>query len=311
MEKSQWQMASELSRFDDGGRADRRAREAAAVSQPQIANRVAAVPGAVDSVYDPQHPDADWAGLVPRDSLGRAHYRDAPAVRENVVRTEDGGITTGGAAPTYDRDDAEGAGRRGKRGYANDARFGSIDCASGPPLIAGPGAHNPSVHYTTASQQAHALQQRTQPDQLTASRQGHGKAHVVPQYEQQIQQYVAGQQRGGGGSGGYPGPYGGQAPPPGSMAARATFNPTQGGGGAGGGGGGTGNLVGFRSGALGGGSLLSNIGKSVARTEVGRSTPPPCHGSQGMLAGGGRKDMLKENFIGQSAIPGYTGVRRG
>ena len=55
MEKSQWQLASELSRFDDGGRREAIERQRALATEA-VSSRAPAVPGAVDALYDPTLP---------------------------------------------------------------------------------------------------------------------------------------------------------------------------------------------------------------------------------------------------------------
>lgn len=43
-----------------------------------------------DSIYDPTHPDADWAGLVHRTAGTRKHERDHKSQAIGIVHTEDG-----------------------------------------------------------------------------------------------------------------------------------------------------------------------------------------------------------------------------
>ena len=95
MEKSQWQLASELSRFDDGGRREAIERQRALATEA-VSSRAPAVPGAVDALYDPTHPDADYAGLVPRERLGRGHFADPAAARVHLA--------TATNAPIWPRD---------------------------------------------------------------------------------------------------------------------------------------------------------------------------------------------------------------
>ena len=90
MEKSQWQLASELSRFDDGGRREAIERQRALATEAVTRSGGPALPGAVDALYDPTHPDADYAGLVPRERLGRGHFADPAAGRVHIAAAHDG-----------------------------------------------------------------------------------------------------------------------------------------------------------------------------------------------------------------------------
>ena len=299
MEKSQWQLASELSRFDDGGRREAIERQRALATEA-VSSRAPAVPGAVDALYDPTHPDADYAGLVPRERLGRGHFAAPAAARVQLAPAPDGsGFVPDDAAPTRDY----GAEASGKRRYADDARFVSFDCAppgasvgrgaTGAGMIGGVGGYDPSEHYQSVAA-AQGVGERTRAEQLADHRQAAGKMRVVPQYEQQIAAYVATQQRHGGLAPGPPGAAARGAPgayAPHHSAPRA------------------GDPGGYRSQSgrvSGGGSMLASIGKAVARSDLG-DAPCLAHGPSGM---GPAKEMLKENFQPATAIPGYTGRRR-
>lgn len=86
--KPDLQIISQGSHFEDGTRASLAFR-----AQPNPES-VPAVPTTWDTVYDPDHPNADWSGLVSKDALFTKKYiRDHPSLRENVQRTEHGIIS--------------------------------------------------------------------------------------------------------------------------------------------------------------------------------------------------------------------------
>lgn len=80
--KPDMQMISQSSQFQDNTRASLAYRSPDIVQTP-------AVPTTWDTVYDPDHPDADWSGLVSKDAIfTRKHDHNHPSHRENIERNE-------------------------------------------------------------------------------------------------------------------------------------------------------------------------------------------------------------------------------
>ena len=138
------QQRAELSQFDDGAVREKRAAEQAAFDQALALQQAAreagaaaggvaigAVPGQDGVVYEPSHHAADYAGLVSRDYLERAHF-EAP--REAVARSEEGGIVPAPHASTFDIV----AGRGDRRHFQDDVRFQSREASGAAPLLADP-----------------------------------------------------------------------------------------------------------------------------------------------------------------------------
>ena len=54
------------------------------------------VPTTHDTLYNPDHPDADWSGLVPKDRLQRKHTSNHRCQVVGIVQEEDGIVTKPG-----------------------------------------------------------------------------------------------------------------------------------------------------------------------------------------------------------------------
>lgn len=276
------QRKAELSLFDDSALQARRAAEQAAyeaVRQP--VRQLSAVPGTDQVVYEPAHSKADWAGLVSRDALERAHFSAPAAQRESFVRAGDA-IVPSEDVPTLD----SGLGA-GKRHYQHDLRFTSKDSA---PLMA-------DATFFVAGGQADRFQsvyqaqtsfQPTPQDSFRAAQASKGRKHVVPLYEQSLAEITN------------------QRLPRRAQEEPSARQPAAGG---------SGTLVGYRApafkaGSHGGSSMLANIGAQVARALPDRPTGGGAAHAQGPRAG--ESGCLMENYIPPSTIPGYTGrARRG
>ena len=48
------------------------------------------IPAKFDTYYDPNHPQADWSGLVKRDVYGRAHSTAHRSQQTGIVQSEHG-----------------------------------------------------------------------------------------------------------------------------------------------------------------------------------------------------------------------------
>ena len=48
------------------------------------------VPTTWENKYDPQHPRADWAGLVPSEEYGRKHFESHASMRTGIKQAEEG-----------------------------------------------------------------------------------------------------------------------------------------------------------------------------------------------------------------------------
>lgn len=278
------QQRAELSQFDDSAIRERREAEKAAFdaaamargSQQQYGGRAGglphpdAVPGTDNVVYAPDHPQADWGGFVSRDAFARSHFNNPAAHRENIRRS-DGGFVPGAQATTHDH--ISGAGRRHVPAE-RDARFSSVDSATGP-IICGPGAQDTDAARFKSAYQAQTDFDPTEKDQYGKTKFGGGRKHVVPLFEQaamghnvlrpqENQHAMNGYGSSQGGALAYPHP----APNP------------------------NGSLVGYRAPAFKATtpSMLSSIGSQVAANVA----PPPL--------------KQRESHI-STAIPGYTGGR--
>ena len=49
-----------------------------------------AVPTTWETVYDPNHPDADWSGLVQANKFGKKHYQEQSAQKSGILHSESG-----------------------------------------------------------------------------------------------------------------------------------------------------------------------------------------------------------------------------
>lgn len=83
--KPEMQIISQSSQFQDDTRAS------LAYRAPREVESVQAVPTTWDTVYDPDHPDADWSGLVSKEVIfSKKHSTNHPSQRENIERNEQG-----------------------------------------------------------------------------------------------------------------------------------------------------------------------------------------------------------------------------
>jgi len=49
-----------------------------------------AVPTTWETIYDPNHPDADWSGLVKSNKYGKKHYQEQSAQKTGILQSESG-----------------------------------------------------------------------------------------------------------------------------------------------------------------------------------------------------------------------------
>lgn len=79
--------------------------QAAVAYAPQApVDSVAVVPTTWDTVYDPDHPDADWTGLVKKDAiLQKKHVNDHVSLRDNIERNEYGLVSSGKTTDYFER----------------------------------------------------------------------------------------------------------------------------------------------------------------------------------------------------------------
>lgn len=317
------QQRAELSQFDDGAVREKRAAEQAAFDQALALQQAAreagaaaggvaigAVPGQDGVVYEPSHHAADYAGLVSRDYLERAHF-EAP--REAVARSEEGGIVPAPHASTFDIV----AGRGDRRHFQDDVRFQSREASGAAPLLADPTFYVPGGQddrYLSTSMAANARLPTGADAYVNASHKS--KRQVLPGYElglqeitnRQRQQAMAQAQRTGHGgraiAGQGAGPYSG-----GGAYAVEDAQPRQ-----------VGQLVGYRATAFKSGtpSMLASIGASVAR----KMTEDERQGalSPSLAAGQNRPRESIQDVRSRSKstaildappgmVPGYTGSR--
>lgn len=82
------QLVSQTSHFTDQTRASLDYKDYKdVITNPEY---VPTVPTTWDSYYDPNHPDADWTGLVSKNHLQRKHIHEHSSLKENIMRTEQG-----------------------------------------------------------------------------------------------------------------------------------------------------------------------------------------------------------------------------
>eukprot|EP00981_Chlorochromonas_danica_P004104 scaffold801_cov178-Ochromonas_danica.AAC.9 len=86
------QLISQHAEFNERGRSSLAyPSHVEAIINPDI---VPAVPTTWDSVYDPDHPDADWTGCVSRNHQQKRHNQSHPSLRENIIRTQEGIVSS-------------------------------------------------------------------------------------------------------------------------------------------------------------------------------------------------------------------------
>ncbi|RYH15998.1 hypothetical protein EON65_30880 [archaeon] len=82
------QLISQTSQFTDQTRASLAYKDYKdVITHPEC---VPTVPTTWDSYYDPNHPDADWTGLVSKNHLQKKHTHNHSSLKENIMRTEQG-----------------------------------------------------------------------------------------------------------------------------------------------------------------------------------------------------------------------------
>ncbi|KAJ1454266.1 hypothetical protein M885DRAFT_522094 [Pelagophyceae sp. CCMP2097] len=172
MEQTLWQTEAALCRFDDDVVRFRLAK-AKASSDPQQAAAVPFVVGTSDAYYDPEHPQADWSGMVPRGSSGRRAV-GGRAANVTVERSLEGGIVPARGF--------EQVPEPGKKKYSDDGRF---QTEAQRAQRAGTGfhgdAHQAHDQYVSASMAAMRGEQTPQAARDVKNRPG--KRMVRPAYE--------------------------------------------------------------------------------------------------------------------------------
>lgn len=175
MEKSYFQQKAELSRFDDSVVRERRAQEAAnfqSAAQNLVERQAPVVPLRDNAVYEPTNPNADWGGYVSRDMLQRTHFNDHAAHRETVSRS-DMGILPREDAKTMDLDHVAG-----RKHFQKDARFHSSETSHDAPLIGGPTV---SQRMQSSYDSQSAFEATNQ--EFMGRKKASGRRHVQPAHE--------------------------------------------------------------------------------------------------------------------------------
>lgn len=78
------QLISQSSHLNEEGRSMN------AYQHPATVEAVPVVPTTWDAQYDPNHPDADWSGLVSRNHIQKRHNHNHVSLQEGIERTEYG-----------------------------------------------------------------------------------------------------------------------------------------------------------------------------------------------------------------------------
>ncbi|CAM9196219.1 unnamed protein product [Heterosigma akashiwo] len=169
MEQSSLQQANRLARFE----AKSEASAQYIPKQPSDASTMPEAKAAPDSFYDPNHPDADWAGLVKKDRGGRQRVAGQSAQASHLAFGA-GGIQSADAALEADPLGLDSRKQPLRSGTREDGV-----------RIAGPeGDH--SDHWTTNAQ-AMMKGEATDPSLYTQNHQsltqGGGKKVLTPAYE--------------------------------------------------------------------------------------------------------------------------------
>lgn len=157
-----FQRVMEHSRFDDSS-TNRRAQQH---QQEEV------IPTTWDSRYIPDHPDADYAGLVSKSHQTRRHGHDHSSQRSNIAHT-DLGISG--------RDDFQLPRKRRENGPFNPITGEPIQQQPLSPLIAGPGDVRGTHHWKSSYQREIDEKQPTSRDMLTLKRQQELVGHGQPQ----------------------------------------------------------------------------------------------------------------------------------
>lgn len=150
-----WQMANSNARFDadwNGGGGG---------SRSLVNHEQEDIPTTWDSRYNPDHPDADWCGLVSKNNQTRRHTNDHSSQRINLSHTEKGIVG---------QDEFVLPRKRRDGGAYNPITGEPVEQKQQPPLIAGTGAAQGSEHWKT-SYQRFVEREPTSRDMLTLKRQ--------------------------------------------------------------------------------------------------------------------------------------------
>ena len=180
METGYHQFVSQISRFDDSAVVERRRNEAAAVASAAetSAPSKGAQPGQDGVIYEPGHHAADYAGLVSRDALERAHFSGRD---QEHVAYGDLGVAPAEGVPTSDH--VAGSGRRH---WGDDVRFKSREVVPGSaPLFADPTYYIQGGQSDRFESTAMAAQQSKPTSRSLLVHQGapQGRKHVAPAFE--------------------------------------------------------------------------------------------------------------------------------
>ncbi|GMI00338.1 hypothetical protein TrST_g3136 [Triparma strigata] len=319
MERGYLQVEAEGRKFNEyGAREDEKLKEA---MKARAAQQVEAAPAAYGEYYDPDDPNADWSGFVPK-AQGRVHHKNPSAMKVQFGESEGGFLAPASTAPTSDWV------RPGKRVISSHDQNSNPNAvpvrnqmASTQNLLGGLGGdYNRFETEAQAASRAALGQGTTTMDQLTQkgrSRHVMGKKPVEAMYETDMR---------GGGYNSQMGsiikqenPYdivknGGRTDWSGlnNGGNSAQYND----------GSDNDNLVGFRY-HQGGHmkSMVNGLGKDVAAALVRPTkrnvvsapfaTDPSAPTDPYANASGGRsKDLFVENYNAGGQIPGFTGKRR-
>ena len=187
METSFWQRENAGATFDPYGEAlRRRERERSAAPIAPAAE----VPAAQGAYYDPQHPDADWTGLVGAGSRRKRAPPSTAATRTNFSHAE------GGIVPRADAEEVPLSSRRSQRPRPGRAGAGAAGGGMGEaPLIGSAGGDDPD-HWVTSNMAQMRRQPVNREDQYTDKRRilgGSGaRRRLRPQHELQAEAARAG-----------------------------------------------------------------------------------------------------------------------
>jgi len=143
------------------------------------AKKPTVVKSANDVYYDPNHPDADWAGLVKKENVGRKKV-DGFELNRSGLQFAEGGIMS-----------AEHAGEFDPIGLTNKRQVVARKSHGEGIVIAGPEPIEETQKYWNTAYQAMAKQEPTNAEFYTETHQGSlkgGKKIIVPQYEQIVNQ---------------------------------------------------------------------------------------------------------------------------
>jgi hypothetical protein len=148
------QVISQSSQFQDG------TSSSLAYRNPSNVESVPSVPTTWDTVYDPDHPDADWSGLVSKEVIfAKKHDLNHPSHREGIERTELGIVS---------KQERQEFPRKRSNNDAVTRNSGS--------LVIG-GIDNPNDRFNTTYRRFEN-QEKTEKDQLILEKRVHATRHV-------------------------------------------------------------------------------------------------------------------------------------